>query len=243
MLLLSFKSKNNNFQEIFYALIHIFYSILKSFLYFTTILLFGSFIYFPWTVSMKIGIYGGSFDPIHSAHIQVAQAASLQIGFDRLFFIPAAHSPFKGNQIYAPDSLRLRWIQLAISPFPNWEVDPIEIERGGISYTVETLRQYSLRWPQASLYYLIGMDNAPLLIHWYKAEELAKLACFIIISRPGSPIQPPPPPFNYIIIEGIKNPISSSQIRADIASGKHCFNSLPPQAAEEILSSEAYKKI
>ena len=100
---------------------------------------------------MKIGLFGGSFDPVHLGHLLVAQAAVEELGLDRLFFIPAAQSPFKPEGRPAPASARLQWLRLALAGKTNWEVDDQEIRRGGISYTIDTLRDYVKRFPAGAV--------------------------------------------------------------------------------------------
>src|SRR6516165_3710473 len=115
---------------------------------------------------MKLGIFGGSFDPVHLGHWLVAQAAIEELGLDRLFFIPAAQSPFKPENQPAPAPARLQLLRLALAGKTNCEIDEQEILRGGVSYTVETVRDYAKRFPGAELFYLIGADNAAKLPEW-----------------------------------------------------------------------------
>src|SRR5665213_2153048 len=124
---------------------------------------------------MKLGLFGGSFDPVHLGHLLVAQAAMEEIGLDKLFFIPAAVSPFKLENKMAAAELRLRLLRLALAGKMNCEVDDQEIRRGGISYSVETLRDYAKQFPGAQLFYLIGADNISKLNDWRESDELAKL--------------------------------------------------------------------
>ena len=134
---------------------------------------------------MKLGIYGGSFDPVHLGHLLVAQAAVEELGLDKLFFIPAAQSPFKPDAKPAPDAVRLQLLRLALAGKSNCEIDDQEIRRGGTSYTIDTLRDYAKRFPGAELFYLIGADNAAKLNEWREANELAALAEFVVVPRPG----------------------------------------------------------
>ena len=191
---------------------------------------------------MKIGMYGGSFDPIHLAHIQVAEAVCRQLELDRLYFIPAARSPFKAGQQSAPAELRLQWIRLAITSHPTWELDTYEIDKGGISYTIETVREYKRRFPQARLFYVIGMDHAPLLPQWKDADELAKLIEFAIVTRPGKTTQTPPPPFRWHLLDNVHCDIASHVIRERIAAGQSVDGLMSPQVAKAVLLSGAYKK-
>lgn len=191
---------------------------------------------------MKIGMYGGSFDPIHLAHIQVAEAVCRQMELDRLYFIPAARSPFKAGQQSAPAELRLQWIRLAIASHPTWKLDTYEIDKGGISYTIDTVREYKRRCPQARLFYIIGMDHAPLLTQWKNADELAKLVEFAIVTRPGEIIHPPPEPFRWHLLDNVHCDISSHVIRERIATGQSVDGLMSPQVAKAVLLSSAYKK-
>ena len=134
---------------------------------------------------MKLGLFGGSFDPVHLGHLLVAQAALEELVLDRLFFIPAAQSPFKPESKPAPAPARLQLLRIALAGKTNCEIDEQEIRRGGISYTIETLRDYARRFPKAELFYLIGADNAAKLNEWREAGKLAGLAEFIAIPRPG----------------------------------------------------------
>ena len=104
---------------------------------------------------------------------------------DRLFFIPAAQSPFKPENKPAPDAARLQLLRLALAGKTNCEIDEQEIRRGGISYTVDTLRDYAKKFSGAELFYLIGADNVPKLNEWREPAELARLAEFVAIPRPG----------------------------------------------------------
>src|SRR5438093_1338848 len=142
----------------------------------------------------RIGLFGGSFDPIHLGHLLVAQSAIEELGLDRLYFIPAAQSPFKPENQPAPAAARLQLLRLALAGKTNCEVDDQEIKRGGASYTIDTLRDYARRFPQAELFYLIGADNVASLPEWREAEELARLAEFVAIPRPGETPTPFPPP-------------------------------------------------
>src|SRR6185369_7596493 len=107
----------------------------------------------------RLGLYGGSFDPVHLGHLLVARAACEELRLQRLFFIPAAQSPFKPDHLLAPASDRLRLLRLALAGESICELDDREILRGGISYTIETVRGYVAQYPGAELHYLIGADH------------------------------------------------------------------------------------
>jgi nicotinate-nucleotide adenylyltransferase len=191
---------------------------------------------------VRLGIYGGSFDPIHSAHLQVAEAACNSLKLDQLFFVPAARSPFKEGQLTAPPALRLKWVQLALEGHPKWKIDSSELERGGISYTIETVRKYRKRFPEDELYYLIGMDNAPSLPLWKDAQELARLVEFAVVSRPGESFLPLPEAFRMHLIDTVFSETSSRGIRERIATGQSVEGLLPPAVREAVLASGCYRR-
>src|SRR5262245_59872314 len=132
----------------------------------------------------RIGLYGGSFDPVHCGHLLVARAACEELALERLFLVPAAQSPFKPAATPAPAASRGRLLRLALAGETQIELDLQELERGGISYTVETLRVYAHRFPAARLFYLIGADHVASLPQWRDSRQLAELAEFVVIPRP-----------------------------------------------------------
>ncbi len=188
----------------------------------------------------RIGLFGGSFDPVHLGHLLVAQAAVEELGLERLFFIPAAQSPFKPETKPSPASERLRLLRLALAGRTNCEVDDQEIKRGGISYTIDTLRDYARRFPQAELFYLIGADNVPNLPKWREANELARLAEFVAIPRPGEPPVTFPAPFRGRMLAGWPLGVSSSQIRTRVKAGLPIDHLVPPAVAEAIHNYRLY---
>lgn len=189
---------------------------------------------------MKLGIYGGSFDPVHLGHLLVAQAAVEELGLNRLFFVPAARSPFKPESQPAPDAVRLQLLRLALVGKSCFEVDDQEIRRGGVSYTVDTLRNYAERFPKAQLFYLIGADNAAKLSEWREPAELASLAEFVAISRPGGGMPAFVNPFRGRMLKGFPFAVSSSEIRARVKAGLTIDNLVPAAVAEAVRAAGLY---
>lgn len=167
----------------------------------------------------RIGLLGGSFNPVHWGHLLVAQAAREELNLDQVFFLPAAQSPFKPNLTLAPARLRLQMLRLALAGRPEFAVDDQELRRGGVSYTIDTVRNYAARYPQAVIYYLIGGDHVAQLPQWREASELARLVRFMVIPRPGQPPCPFPPPFVGDALRGFPVGLSASQIRARVQVG------------------------
>jgi nicotinate-nucleotide adenylyltransferase len=188
----------------------------------------------------RIGLFGGSFDPIHTGHVLVGQAAIEELQLARLFFIPAARSPFKPDRHPAPCEQRLALIRLALAGRTNCEVDDVEIQRGGTSFTIDTLRYFTQRFPAAKLFYLIGADNVATLPKWRAPEELAALAEFVVIPRPGEPPVPLPSPFRGQYLQGFPFGVSASQIRARIKAGQTVEHLLPAPVAEAIRNNQLY---
>ncbi|MBI3876885.1 MAG: nicotinate (nicotinamide) nucleotide adenylyltransferase [Verrucomicrobia bacterium] len=169
---------------------------------------------------MKLGLFGGSFDPGHLGHLLVAQAACEEFGLERIFFVPAAQSPFKPDAKPAPDAARLRMLRLALAGQTRYEIDDQELRRGGVSYTVDTVRDYQRRFAGAELFWLIGADHVAKLPQWRDANELARLVEFLVIPRPGETPAPLPAPFRGHALHGFPLGVSSSQIRARAKAGQ-----------------------
>jgi nicotinate-nucleotide adenylyltransferase len=190
--------------------------------------------------NMNIGLFGGSFDPVHLGHLLVAQAAREELGLARIFFIPAAQSPFKPDTRPAPAKERLRLLRLALAGQPHFEIDEQEIDRGGVSYTIETVRNYQSRHSNAQIFYLIGADHVPQLPTWREAHELAQITEFIVIPRPGQPTAEFPVPFRGRALRGYPLGVSSSQIRERIRGNLPIDHLVKPEVAEAIRNNRLY---
>jgi nicotinate-nucleotide adenylyltransferase len=191
---------------------------------------------------MKIGLFGGSFDPVHLGHLLVGQAAREELGLDRLFFIPAAQSPFKPDSKPISGANRLRLLRLALAGKAWCEIDEQELHRGGVSYTIDTVRDYARRFPEAQIFYLIGGDHVAKLPAWREAEELARRVEFVVVPRPGQAETPFPESFHGRSLKGFPLGVSSSQIRARIRSGQPIEHLVPAAVAEAIRGAGLYLK-
>ncbi len=189
---------------------------------------------------MRLGLFGGSFDPVHLGHLLVAQAAREELSLHRLFFIPAAQSPFKPAQEPSPGAERLRLLRLALAGKDWCELDEQEIRRGGVSYTINTVRDYRDRFPEAELFYLIGGDHVVQLPKWRDAAELAHLAEFVVIPRPGQAESALPAPFRGRRLQGFPLGVSSSQIRQRARAGLAIDHLVPAAVAEAIRNNRLY---
>ena len=177
---------------------------------------------------------------MHLGHLLVAQAAREELNLARLFFIPAGQSPFKPDNQPAPAAQRLAMLRLALEGKDWCEVDEQEIKRGGVSYTIDTLRDYTRRFPDTKLFYLIGGDHVAQLTKWRQAEELARLADFVVIPRPGQQPIPFPAPFRGMSLTGFPLGLSSSQIRARVREGLSIDHLVARPVAEAIRNNRLY---
>jgi nicotinate-nucleotide adenylyltransferase len=188
----------------------------------------------------RIGIFGGSFDPVHLGHLLVAESAREELDLARLFFVPAAQSPFKPDATPSPAHERLRLLRLALAGREWCELDEQEIARGGVSFTIDTVRDYSRRFPNAEIFWLIGADHAPLLPKWRDAAELAALTQFAVVPRPGESTITLPSPFRGRVLAGFPLEVSSSRIRARVRSGLTIAHLVPAPVAEAIHNNRLY---
>jgi nicotinate-nucleotide adenylyltransferase len=185
----------------------------------------------------SIALYGGSFDPVHKAHLELARTALENCDLESVIFVPAAQSPLKNSAALAEDSDRVEMLRLATTGEPRFDVDTCEIERGGTSYTVDTVKAYRAAHEGCRLYWIIGADQFELLAQWRSIEEIASMITFIVIRRPGHSIfESSIKGLRFVTIDAPLMPHSSTKIRASIAQGRSVVDLLPP-AVEAFISS------
>ncbi len=187
---------------------------------------------------MKIGLYGGTFDPIHHGHLILARAALETLGLDRVLFIPNAISPHKlaGTPASAPAPLRAAMIASAIAGEPGFALDDCELARGGPSYTIDTVEFMKEKFGDAELFVLIGGDNIAELHTWRRIEELERLARFVVFTRGRAE----PGPLRLAVERRIE--ISSTDIRARAAKGASVRYLVPESVRETIEKHGLYKE-
>jgi nicotinate-nucleotide adenylyltransferase len=139
-----------------------------------------------------VGLFGGSFDPVHEGHLHVARAAGQAFQLDQVVFVPAAQPPHKPGRQLAPGAQRVRMLELALAGHPGWSISQLELERGGASYTIDTVRALPAELglgTDAELYLLLGDDNLPGLPQWREARALLERVQPIVIQREGQTAQ------------------------------------------------------
>ena len=190
--------------------------------------------------AQRIGLFGGSFDPVHLGHVMVARAALEELRLDRLYIIPAAQSPFKPDQPPAPADARVQLLRLAFDGQTNCEIGTQELDREGASFTINTVRGYADHFSGAELFYIIGADHVLTLPQWRAAEALAPLVTFVVVPRPGEPVADFPEPFRGLVLCGQPMEISASDIRQRLRDGKKIDHLTPPRVAEALKTMHLY---
>ncbi len=190
--------------------------------------------------SQRIGLFGGSFDPVHLGHVMVALAALEELCLNRLYIIPAAQSPFKPDQQPAQADARVQLLHLAFDGQTNCEIDTQELDREGASFTIDTVRGYADHFNGAELFYIIGADHVLTLPQWREAEALAPLVTFVVVPRPGDPVAGFPEPFRGLVLRGQPMGISASDIRQRLHEGKKIDHLTPPRVAEALKTMHLY---
>jgi nicotinate-nucleotide adenylyltransferase len=197
----------------------------------------------------RIGLFGGSFDPVHHGHLLLAQDALEQLSLDRLVFVPAAINPHKLNSApHASSECRLAMLREATRIQPRFSIDPQELERNGPSFTFDTVSDYSRKFAGARLFLLIGEDNLPKLHSWHEFEKLRELVAFVSFGRGGAGEGPAAQAQlgkteQPVAIERLnrKIDISSTEIRTRVAKGLP-IQYLVPESVRLLIHSHALYK-
>jgi nicotinate-nucleotide adenylyltransferase len=187
---------------------------------------------------MTIGLFGGSFDPIHHGHLIVAQAVADALGLEEVRFVPAREQPFKVGQHLAPAEVRARMVEVAIAGEPRFRLERAELERSGPSYTVDTLRQLRTREPGRRFALLIGADAARDFPKWREASAVAELAELVVFARAGSPAAVIPWPARQVVVPAIE--ISATAIRRRVRQGQSIRYLVPDPVLEVIRAGGLY---
>jgi nicotinate-nucleotide adenylyltransferase len=195
---------------------------------------------------MRLGVLGGTFDPIHIGHLAAATAAMDCAHLDRVLFVPSAQPPHRAAAV-APAEDRLAMCKLAVEGEPRFEVSDVEVKRGGRSYTVDTLDELHRTHLTDELFLILGWDAARLLRTWHKPERVSALASFVIVARPG--MQPPTPadltalgldPERVVRCIVPTPDVSGSELRRAIASGQPSAGKVPPAVERYITKHDLY---
>jgi nicotinate-nucleotide adenylyltransferase len=220
---------------------------------------------------MRLGLLGGSFNPVHNGHLTIARQAREALGLDRILFVPTSHPPHKPTGSLAPSQDRYEMVRLAIASDPSLAISDVEIRRQGKSYSIDTIRLLQQEYgAQTQLFFLIGLDAFLDFPSWRDPLTLLTLCRFVILSRPGLSFRSlstvpllPPIPFTsladldagrisrieaplgtqgLICLKLPPCPISASDIRSRIRQGLPTANLLPPLVESYILQHHLYQE-
>lgn len=187
---------------------------------------------------MRIGIFGGTFDPPHLGHLVVAQDACSALSLDRVLFVVAAAPPHKRGRQHTAATLRLEMLRAALAGDDRFEACDLELRRPGLSYTVDTIRQLREEWPGDELILLIGADQARELHTWHAPDEIARLATIVALSREGDRVTDTRGGLPVRSLHVTRLDISATDIRRRVAAGRP-IRYLVPDAVQAIIRRES----
>ena len=199
---------------------------------------------------MKTGILGGTFDPVHNSHLMIAGEVLRRLELDEIIFIPTSHTPLKEDTIITPVEHRVKMLELAITGTPAFRLSRIEIDRAGISYTVDTIAELKKAvGGDSELYFITGFDSLKTLPRWKEPDRIIKLCRLVTVSRPGYDVLDinelekyiPGLIKNLIIIDDPAPDISATDIRRRLASGLSIRDLVPVSVERYIRENGLYK--
>ena len=185
----------------------------------------------------RIGLFGGTFDPPHRAHAEIAKLAYEQLELDQVIFIPCQRSPHKETSQPLAAAERLKLISIAIHDATWASISDVELQREGLSYSIDTVEYFRGKYAEAKLYWIMGSDQWEVFDTWHRSDDLAELLEFIVFPRPEIP-QPKPGKKLHVIEHTFD--ISSSKIRTLLSQGKPVGDTLQPEVVDYIRAKELY---
>lgn len=191
---------------------------------------------------MKIGIFGGTFDPVHRGHLQLAQKAQSQFSLDKVIFVPAYQPPHKKELLsLTPAKDRYEMVRLAIEGEPFLELSDCELKRKGASYTCDTLQEFERKYPTATFFLILGKDAFEGIDVWHCAAELKKKVRFLVAKRGNAEVCAPEGA-QADWIKMLLCPISASGIREAIKCGRDVADYVSPKVLQYIHAHKLYRE-
>jgi len=194
---------------------------------------------------LRIGLYGGTFDPVHLGHLRAAENAREAMGLDAVAFLPAAVPPHRGDAPLSPAADRLEMARLATASHPRFEAWDVELRRPGPSYTVETVSALLCERAWDTFVLVVGADTWPEIVTWREPEKLLALVEVAVVDRPGYPAPEPVAPFpsarGVRRAEGPSLPVSATEVRERARQGRSVRYLVPDAVAEYIVARRLYK--
>lgn len=197
---------------------------------------------------VRLGIAGGTFDPIHIGHLIIAEVARQECRLDKVLFIPTGVPPHKTGYTVTPAACRYEMVKMAIMDNPYFEISDIEVKREGFTYTVDTLRELKRMYPaNVEFFFIIGSDTLPEVKGWREASQVVKYCHFVVYGRPGYDVAEREIRFlrenmgaSVYTVQGPLLDISSTDIRDRIEKGKSIRYLVPPVVEEYIYKNHLY---
>jgi nicotinate-nucleotide adenylyltransferase len=180
---------------------------------------------------VRLGIFGGTFDPPHTGHLVVAQEVHFRLGLDRVLWVPAAVPPHKRDHRITPGAVRLEMVRAAIAGDDRFEASDLELRRGGVSYTVDTLRELRQARPDDELFLIVGADQLTELDSWREPGEIRRLAKLVAFGREG---EDPGEVAGVKVVPVPRMDVSSTEVRRRIGAGEP-VRYLVPAAVEAVV--------
>jgi nicotinate-nucleotide adenylyltransferase len=190
---------------------------------------------------VKLGIFGGTFDPVHLGHLRAAETAPEALGLDQVAFVPAARSPYKGEPSSSARD-RFAMVALATASHAAFQPSDRELERGVPSYTVDTVRELRQERPSDELFLIVGTDSVPELPGWRESAHIFSACTVVAVARPGAPpTRAAAPPPDVVWVEGPGLPVSATDVRARVREGRSIRFLVPDAVADYIAKRGLYR--
>jgi nicotinate-nucleotide adenylyltransferase len=198
---------------------------------------------------MKLGVLGGTFDPVHLGHLAIAREARYRLALDFVLFIPAGQPWMKSDQKITPAAHRVEMLWLALAGEPAFGISTLEVEREGPTYTVDTLLELKDRFGEGTeIYFIVGYDSIDELIQWREPDKIVELCHVVVVSRPGFPApnvnelgaKIPALPGRLIVLDGPREDVSSTDIRRRVAQGQSITGLVPEEVEKYIKEHNLY---